>query len=153
MQALIAQFNRLYAALEKPFEMKDFVLLFLRAWVAKIFYQSGRTKVDADESFFAPTDLTVMLFEDEYGLPILSPELAAQLAVYAETFLPIMLLLGLGARIGAAGLIAMTLVIQFLVYPGFFPDHATWLAGLLPVLMIGPGRISVDHLIAKRTAM
>jgi len=132
------------------FVMQDYVLFFLRVWIAKIFYLSGRAK--AGDDFLTPSDMTITLFEDEYDLPVLDPETAAQLALYAETFLPLMLMLGFGARFGAIGLIGMTLVIQFLVYPGYFAEHATWLATLLPILMLGAGRISLDHLIVVRSA-
>ncbi len=131
------------------FLLQDYVLLFFRVWTAKIFYLSGRSK--AGEGFLTPSDMTVMLFEDEYDLPVLDPETAAQLALYAETFLPLMLMLGFGARFGAMGLIGMTLVIQFLVYPGYFPEHATWIAALLPIVMLGAGRVSLDSLLATRS--
>lgn len=100
--------------------------------------------------FLTPSDLTVMLFEEEYALPYVDPVVAAHMALYAETFLPIMLMVGLGSRLAAAGLMGMTLVIQFFVYPGYFPEHATWVAALLPVVMMGPGRLSLDRLLALR---
>lgn len=138
----------LFERLEGMFSLQDYFLFFVRMWAAKIFYLSGRSKVGDD--FLTPSDLTVMLFEDEYGVPLISAELAAQLALYAETFFPLMLILGLGARFGALGLIGMALVIQIFVYPGYFPDHLTWFGALLPVVMLGAGRLSLDHLIAKR---
>lgn len=144
MQKSQALFDRL----AQKFMLQDYVLLFMRVWVAKIFYLSGRSKVG--DEFLNPSDMTTMLFEEEYGLPVLDSETAAQLALYAETFLPLMLMLGIGARFGAVGLIGMTLVIQFLVYPGYFPEHATWFAALLPIVMLGAGRISLDQLIAQR---
>ncbi len=134
--------------LEGIFTVQDYFLFFVRMWAAKIFYLSGRSKVG--EGFFTPSDLTVSLFEDEYAVPLIPADLAAQLALYAETFFPIMLILGLGARIGALGLIGMALVIQVFVYPGYFPDHLTWLAALLPIVMLGAGRLSLDFLLVRR---
>lgn len=134
--------------LEGIFTVQDYFLFFVRMWAAKIFYLSGRSKVG--EGFLTPSDITVSLFEDEYAVPLIPADLAAQLALYAETFFPIMLILGLGARIGALGLIGMTLVIQVFVYPGYFPDHLTWLAALLPIVMLGAGRLSLDFLLVRR---
>ncbi len=149
--------NRLLLKLRSHFDqvshmflLQDYVLLFLRVWVAKIFYLSGRSK--AGDGFLTPSDMTIMLFEDEYDLPILDASTAAHLALYSETFLPLMLMVGFGARFGAMGLIGMTLVIQFLVYPGYFPEHATWIAALLPIVMLGAGQISLDQILVARSA-
>ena len=144
MHTTIASIRALLERLEQSFAMRDFVLLWTRTWIAKIFYLSGRTK--AGDSFFSPSDLAVSLFDDEYDLPFIDPEFAAQMALLAETFFPIMLLLGLGSRFGAAGLLGMTLVIQIFVSPASFPDHATWAAAALMVLFMGPGKLSLDHL-------
>lgn len=141
--------GQLFDKMNEMATMRDYALLFFRAWAAKVFYMSGRSKVG--DGFFSPSDLTVTLFEDEYALPILPADTAAQLAVYAETFFPIMLMIGLGTRFGAAGLLGMTLVIQFLVYPGYFPEHFTWFAALLPLMMLGGGKLSIDHLVTKKS--
>ena len=132
-----------YRVLEKPFEMKDFVLLWIRTWVAKIFYDSGRMK--AGDSYWQINDFQGTLFEEEYGITFIDPEIAAQAALYAETILPIMLLVGLGARFGALGLIGMTVFIQFFVYPLHFTDHVSWFAALIMILAMGPGRLSLDY--------
>lgn len=147
----MAHINKLMARLDSLGKIcgpGDYLLLFLRLWAAKIFYMSGRTK--AGDGFFTPSETTFFLFEEEYALPVIDPVLAAHLALYAETFLPMMLLLGLGARLGALGLMGMTLTIQIFVYPASFPEHATWIAALLPVFMMGPGGIALDRLIASR---
>lgn len=130
--------------------MNDFVLLFFRFWVAKVFYQSGRSKVDG--SFLSPSDMTIMLFEEEYVLPFVDPSVAAYLALYGETFFPIMLYLGLGTRLGAIGLLGMTLVIQLFVYPGYFPEHMTWIAALLPLAVMGGGHLSLDRPLLTRAS-
>lgn len=137
----------LYAALGRPFEMRDFVLLWARTWVGKVFYDSGRTK--AGDSYWQINDFQGTLFEEEYGISFMDPEVAAQLALYAETVFPVMLLLGIASRIGAAGLIGMTLFIQLFVYPLHFTDHATWVAALGMILCMGPGKISLDHFFNK----
>ena len=57
---------------------------------------------------------------------------------------PVLLVLGLFARLGAAALLAMTLVIQFLVYPENWPEHLMWASILAYVLSRGAGK-AVDR--------
>ncbi|MEP1868229.1 MAG: DoxX family protein, partial [Paraglaciecola sp.] len=68
----------------------------------------------------------------------------------AEIVFPIMLALGIFTRLGAAGLIGMTLFIQLAVFPTW--DHwwnpaVWWFIALLTVLSMGPGRLSLDKLL------
>lgn len=148
MSNLIDKLQNLYAALARPFEMKDFVLLWFRVWVGKIFYDSGRTK--AGDTYWEINSFQGTLFEEEYGITYADPEMMAQLALYAETILPIMLFFGVASRIGAVGLIGMTLFIQLFVYPAHFTDHATWFVALSVIVCMGPGKLSVDHFFKKR---
>lgn len=127
---------------------EDATLLFLRVWIAKIFYLSGRTK--AGDGFLELNSFTPMLFEEEYSVPLLDPELAAQLALYGETFLPLMLIFGALTRFGAAGLIVMTLVIQVSYGAHSWVESVTWLGALIPILLMGPGRVSIDGLIKSK---
>ncbi len=132
-------------ALESTF-MVSLALLATRIAVGLVFWRSGQTKVDG----FSVTDTTVLLFEYEYNVPVISPTLAAYMAAYAEHALPLLLWFGLGARFGAAGLLAMTAVIQFFVFPSSWPEHMLWAAMLAVILTKGPGVFSLDHLIRKR---
>ncbi len=119
-------------------------LLFVRVALAGIFWRSARTKVE-DGSWLQMSDTTVLLFREEYGMPF--PDITGLLATYAEHFLPILVVLGLFTRIGAAGLLAMTLVIQFFVYPeAWWQVHILWvaLAGIL--IARGGGLFSLDRL-------
>jgi putative oxidoreductase len=90
------------------------------------------------------------LFRDEYQLPLLAPELGATLAALGEHALPLLILLGLGTRFAALGLLVMTAVIQLLVYPGAWPTHGVWAAVLLWLMALGPGAVSLDHWLARR---
>src|SRR4030065_2158685 len=69
--------------------------LVIRVWVAKVFWDSGLTKIASWES-------TVALFTYEYHVPLLSPELAAFLGTAVELSTPVLWVLGLGTRFGAA---------------------------------------------------
>ncbi|MSP50205.1 MAG: DoxX family protein [Alphaproteobacteria bacterium] len=93
---------------------------------------------------------TLMLFREEYRVPVLPPELAAALATSVEIGAAIALLLGFLTRLSALVLLGLTAVIQVFVYPEAWPTHAQWLAFLLPLLARGPGELSLDHLIARR---
>ncbi len=123
-----------------PIAIPAFVL---RLGVALVFWRSAKTKL-------ANWDLTVQLFADEYKVPVLPPEVAAFLATSVELAAPIMLLVGLATRLGAAAMLGMTLVIQIFVYPTSYPDHLLWAGPLLYLVLRGPGAISIDHLIRGR---
>lgn len=132
----------------------DALALLGRFAVAAVFWQSGQTKVeglviDLVQGTFmldAPrlAQGAVALFRDEYRLPLIAPEWAALLAAVAEHVLPLLLLLGAGTRFAALGLLGMTAVIQLLVYPGAYATHGVWAAALGWLLLLGPGRWSLD---------
>lgn len=138
------------------------VALLARFAVAGVFWRSGQTKVegfalDLVEGRFALgwpqlSANAVNLFREEYRLPLLPPEWGALLAAMGEHLLPALLLLGLATRLSAAGLLAMTAVIQLFVYPGAWPTHGVWAAVLLWLMLRGPGAVSLDHLLALRIA-
>jgi putative oxidoreductase len=138
------------------------IALLARFSIAAVFWSSGQTKVQGFALNFVSGEFqfgwprlstsAVDLFRDEYKLPLLPPELAATLAATAEHALPLLLLLGLATRLSALGLLGMTLVIQTLVYPGAYATHGTWAALLLFLISQGPGRLSIDHGIARRAA-
>ncbi len=122
---------------------EEIVLIGARLFPAMVFWMSGRTKVEG----FMIKDSTFTLFQYEYDLPVIPHEWAAVLATFAEHFFPLLLIFGLGSRLAALALLAMTLVIQIFVYPGAWVTHGLWAIALLTVLMKGPGRLSLDKLI------
>ncbi len=115
-------------------------LVFVRAWMAKIFYYSGLTKIGNMKT-------TIYLFKYEYKVPILSPEFAAYLTTGAEIVMPILLVFGLFARISAIGLLIITGIIQF-TYMQII-DHVYWAILLGIIILNGPGKLSFDHLVQK----
>jgi putative oxidoreductase len=92
----------------------------------------------------------VALFEDEYKVPVVPPELAAHLAAYAEHLFPVLLVLGLATRVSALALLGMTAVIQVFVYPLAWPTHLVWAAALLYLAGRGAGRFAVDRVAGLR---
>ena len=121
--------------------------LVARLGVAAVFFQSGRTKV---EGLLTITPGAYQLFEEEYKLPLLSPDVAAQLATYAEHLFPILLALGLFTRLSAAALLVMTAIIEIFVYPAAWPTHLSWVGLLLPLLARGAGALSMDRFLNIR---
>jgi putative oxidoreductase len=117
--------------------------IFMRAGPALVFWRSGQQKL-------ASWDTTLLLFKEEYRVPVLPPELAATIATGVEHVAPVMLVLGLGARLGAALMLGMTMVIQLFVYPSSYPDHILWAGPLLYILLRGPGVLSIDHAVRRR---
>jgi putative oxidoreductase len=129
----------------------DLTLVLARIGLAATFWLSGRTKV-AEGTWLTLSDSAVFLFAEEYKLPLLPPEIAGHLALYAEHILPILLILGLGTRFAALGLLGMTVVIQIFVYPNAYPTHATWAACCLILIAYGGGLLSLDRLFGRTYA-
>lgn len=125
----------------------DFLALAMRVAIAAIFFRSGRTKVDG---LMTVNESAVALFQDEYRLPLLSPPVAAHLAAYAEHLFPLLLVIGLGTRLSALALLAMTAVIQIFVYPDAWPTHLSWAALLLYLAGRGAGALSLDRALGLR---
>jgi putative oxidoreductase len=123
-----------------------FVALMLRIPIAAVFWRSGQTKVEG----WHLSSSAIELFKDEYKLPVIDPTLAAYLATFAEHFFPVLLVLGLATRFAALSLLIMTLVIEIFVYPDAWPTHGTWAACFLVLMAQGPGKVSLDHWIARQ---
>lgn len=124
--------------------------LLARIWIAKIFFLSGLTKI-------ASWQTTVMLFTNEYHVPLLPPTFAAYLGTGFELFLPVLLVLGLGGRffifIFFIYNIMCMISFHFLWTPAGqtgLDDHINW--GLLLMLLMfhGSGKLSLDYLISKK---
>lgn len=120
--------------------------LALRLYVANVFFSSGWQKLSDWES-------TVALFQYEYHVPLLPPALAAAMGAAGELSLPILLVVGLFARFGAAGLFVVNIA-AVISYPDIsdagIQDHLLWGMMLLVTLLHGPGRWSLDHWLKQR---
>jgi putative oxidoreductase len=114
----------------------------LRVAVATVFWNSAMTKL-------ADWNATLFLFTDEYKVPLLPPELAANLVLAIELTTPVLLVLGLFTRAAALVLLGMTAVIEIFVYPQAWPTHIQWAAMLLVLLCRGAGTLSLDHLVQR----
>ena len=141
---------------------ESLIALLGRFSIAAIFWKSGQTKIEGlaidlvggQFQLGVPrlADSAVYLFREEYRLPLLTPEVAATMAAFAEHLFPLLLLLGLATRFSAVVLLLMTLTIQLLVYPGAYPTHGVWATVLLLLVARGAGKFSLDHWLARRFA-
>lgn len=156
---IVAALMRVHALFERIPE--SLIALLARFSISATFWNSGQTKVEGfvlnivsgEFAFGWPrlSSSAVDLFRDEYKLPLLPPELAAVMATVGEHALPLLVLLGLGTRLASFGLLLMTAVIQFLVYPDAYATHGVWAAVLLWLMVRGGGAFSLDRLIARRS--
>jgi len=111
----------------------------------------GLTKWDG---FLSLSPTAEFLFEDEFKLHIFgdtydfpAPEVGALIDAVAEIVLPILLVLGLATRLSAFAL--LTGVIQLVVPAGWANFHLAWAALAVALIALGPGSLSLDHLLAK----
>ena len=155
MNALMSKMQSHYLQVgELLGKLEPLALLGARLLVARVFWLSGLGKVNTFEIFglrFPTFDMqgsTYYLFGSEF-FPDLSPGLAKLAAIGAATgelTLPLLLVFGFLTRLGALGLLVMTLVIQIFVFPeAWWSVHAWWTAILFILLVRGPGSLSVDR--------
>ncbi|KMN76662.1 membrane protein [Chromobacterium sp. LK11] len=125
--------------------LQPLLLLLFRLWIANVFFKSGLTKID-------DWDTTLLLFTEEYHVPLLPPAVAAALAAAGELGLSALLALGLGGRFAAAGLFILNAV-AVISYPGLTEAtrefHYYWGMLIAVVLAFGPGLLSVDALLRR----
>jgi putative oxidoreductase len=124
----------------------SFVNLALRLYVAEIFFKSGLTKIQS-------WDTTLILFEYEYAVPFISPELAAYSGTAAELILPVLLVIGLGGRFAAWALFVFN-IMAVVSYPDLNEIgkvwHYAWGLALLIPMFYGPGILSIDHWLRRK---
>ncbi|MBX5158455.1 MULTISPECIES: DoxX family protein [unclassified Rhizobium] len=129
-------------------------LLALRFALAIPFFKSGLTKWDG---FLTLSQGARYLFEQEFRLHIFGSEIPypfpltmATAAGIGELVLPVLLILGLGTRFAALGLLLMTAIIQLTIPDGWANFHLPWAAMALALVVFGGGRIAIDPLVMQR---
>jgi putative oxidoreductase len=123
----------------------SFVLLLMRIAVGSVFFKAGLLK-------YRSWELTLLLFRDEYMVPLLDPALAARMATFNELAFSVLLFLGLATRLATLPFLGMLVVIQAFVYPNAWTEHLVWASMLFLLLTRGGGVLSLDHLLARRFA-
>ena len=145
MHSIVTRIDRIYAKISEL--LSPLALLALRLPVAVVFWRSGRTRVEG-WNILDITDSQAFIFENEFGMPF--PVLTAYVTAIVEHVLPVLLILGLFTRLGALGMLTMTMVIQLFVYPdAWLNAHMFWAAILFAVVVLGPGKISLDHRLGR----
>ena len=120
--------------------------LLARLYIAQVFFLSGLTKI-------RDWDTTLLLFTEEYHVPLLPPAMAAVMGTAGELVLPVLLVLGLAGRFSALGLSVVNVVAVLSlseIAPAAFQQHLTWGALLAALALFGPGRWSLDHWLGGR---
>lgn len=141
---LLAMPNAAAARVLTP--LQPVFLLGLRLWVSWQFLKSGWLKL-------RDWDSTLFLFQEEYRVPLLSPELAAVTGTFGELLFPLLLVFGIYGRLAAIGLSAVNVlaVVSYshvLLAKGFeaaLAQHYLWGLMLLTVVIFGPGSLSLQR--------
>lgn len=134
--------NRFSGALDS---LRPLAALTARVYLFQVFFLSGLTKI-------RDWEITLLLFTEEYQVPLLSPQVAAVMGTVGELVLPVLLLLGLAGRFAALGLSVVNLVAVLSlseIAPAALQQHITWAVLLAALVVYGVGRWSVDCLWLK----
>lgn len=121
-------------------------LLAARLYLFEVFFRSGLTKVQ-------DWDATLFLFNEEYHVPVLPPELAAWMGTGGELGFSVLLALGLVTRPAAVGLFfvnAMAVISYPDLAPAALKDHHLWGVLATTLAVFGAGRLSMDSLVWRR---
>ncbi|HNF89230.1 MAG TPA: DoxX family protein [Thiobacillaceae bacterium] len=126
--------------------------LALRLLLAKEFWDSGLEKFHG-QNWFAD-------IQDSFPFPLnlVSPDISWTLSTWFELIGPVALVLGLGTRFFSASLSILTLVAIYAVHAGhgYTISEGGWklpliyLVLFLPLLLSGPGKLSLDHWLRNR---
>jgi putative oxidoreductase len=130
--------------------LQSWFALGLRLYAGWQFFKSGLAKLQ-------DWDATLYLFTDEYHVPLLPPAVAAAVGTAGELVFPVLLWVGLCTRLAAIGLSAVNVMAvvayaHVLLAPGFeaaVGQHLLWGLMLLVVAVYGPGKLSLDAMLAR----
>lgn len=139
--ALLSHTLRLWRLVTIPLDhARPLAALAARAYLAQVFFLSGLTKL-------RDWDTTLLLFTEEYRVPLLSPAVAAIMGTAGELVLPVLLLFGLAGRFAALGLSVVNAVAVISladIAPAALQQHITWGVLLAALALYGVGRWSLD---------
>ena len=113
-----------------------------RLYLAQVFFLSGLTKI-------RDWDITLLLFTEEYNVPLLPPEIAAVMGTAGELVLPVLLVFGLAGRFAALGLSVVNVVAVLSlseIAPAALQQHITWGVLLAALVLYGLGKWTIDCL-------
>ena len=97
MNTFAAPLHRSWCVIERGIAaLQPAGALAARLYIAQVFWLAGLTKIRDWET-------TLLLFTEEYRVPLLPPAWAAVSGTAGELLLPVLLVLGLGGRLAAPG--------------------------------------------------
>lgn len=146
------------------FEIIPYSILALgaRFAVGLFFFRSALTRVDQkiDLGFMSiPLPWTIkenqgFVFAEYkyfgYEMPEWFQNMSMHPIIWAESFIPILLMIGLASRFSAAVMCIMALMIGLVIYPQFFSKETLAIAVLAAMVMKGgPGVFSLDAVIRR----
>ena len=146
--SMVARHARLGRWLDR---LQSLLLLGTRCYVGWQFTKSGLVKI-------ASWDSTLYLFNNEYHVPLLPPNVAAVMGTCGELGFPVFLYLGLFTRVGALGqffvngmaVISYRQVLLSDDGAAGLGQHELWGFMLLVVMIFGAGKYSLDYWLERR---
>ncbi len=124
----------------------------LRLLMAYEFWESGMAKLHGDNWFSS--------IQDQFPFPfnLIPTDISWQIATWNELIGPLLLVLGLGTRLASFSLIVLTLVAWVSVHGGNgynvcdngYKLLVFYLLMLIPLVLAGPGKLSLDYWFCQR---
>jgi len=145
--ALIARLACVAGLIAPPLARVALAVPFLRSGLTK---WNGFLTLSPTAQFLFEEQFKLHLFGRTYDFP--APDVIASIDSVAEILLPCLLIVGLGTRLSALGILIMTAVIQLTVPEGWANFHLPWAALAVAIIALGPGRVSLDCWIARALA-
>jgi len=126
-------------------------MLGLRLLLAYEYWESGVAKFNGANWF------TEIQAQFPFPFSVIPPEISWFLATWSELLGAVALVIGLGTRFFSASLIILTIVAWASVHAGLgynvcsngFKLPLIYLVMFIPLLFSGPGKLSLDHMIAR----
>lgn len=144
--------NLARAVIDKLDDLGEYVaMLPLRLLLAWEFWESGVMKFNGENWF------TQIHGDFPFPFNVIPTDVSWFISIWAELLGAVALVLGLGTRFTAASLIVLDIVAWYSVHAGHgynvcsngFKLPLMYLMMLLPLLLIGPGKASLDALIRR----
>ena len=144
--------NLARAVIDKLDDLGEYVaMLPLRLLLAWEFWESGVVKFNGENWF------TQIQGDFPFPFNVIPTDVSWFISIWAELLGAVALVLGLGTRFTAASLIVLDIVAWYSVHAGHgynvcsngFKLPLMYLMMLLPLLLIGPGKVSLDALIRR----
>ena len=144
--------NLARAVIDKLDDLGEYVaMLPLRLLLAWEFWESGLVKFNGENWF------TQIQGDFPFPFNVIPTDVSWFISIWAELLGAVALVLGLGTRFTAASLIVLDIVAWYSVHAGHgynvcsngFKLPLMYLMMLLPLLLIGPGKASLDALIRR----